>query len=1728
MADRGRSMKRVGGALRSGSSGRDSSAESRRARDDQRRLEEAVAQSLHDTAAVGAFTMSTVALAAEAEERFPHMTMQHIAEIYPGMSSRDRRQAVREARAITDAARREFMDARLAAISTAGPGHHGDDGPYGDDGPHGDDGPYGDDGPHGDDGPAEELDVADTVAMEHLRDELVAEAEYRRIIPVGTDLPLAQTPSLIAEQDELLALQTPPSGVAWKCNSLRHVSTVGDHLPLTLELQTAMRDTHALHGAARTAARAAVLAQMGHQTRMALVHTRASILTHEGLDLRVPGAITHAVVMSSQSPAHRVRSENVRRELEERLRAIWADPDEVTDQLSAILATRIVTFATILPPAFHTQHYDALRDLAELTPAEMTGVRNVANHVLGMFPRPPVPPATTLTADDIYSHFHRISTNGGALFEYGGLYIPGDFNTEDVDVVMLGAATANLLRGEEAILAIMNDHYHDTGEGVELGPSDFATSAALTFTAIRALFQGDLMMRMVKHMLHEEGGSIKICPEILVRLVKAGTGPAFVGEAVVVGLTWTFQESDDDLVLRDKISEMIAALVALVFDRNSKKSGMEIQSISSIRFSGAKISRLTRGGTYFELPKALASRTAVQNIYSDDNLCAQYAVALAIYMLDHATKPPGGDLSSCSAYKFIIKGLKWTDITFPMEPQQWSRFERLNPKYGVFLYEWDADRERVIANRIPSNREKCTHFLKLLLVSSKDKEGNDIWHYVTITSMARLFSSRTMRVANGGLICPICINNVKQDDFDDHFRMCKEVCDTAMVYPQPGTTIQYDKFLCENYSIFNIMADTECIVEKVLDTEERVFELQSSDAAVSGSICTSEHKPVAFGVHVMNMMPMSISNDIVESLCPTRLLVGGEPTKLTEQFIDLVVGYGETLRELAAPKPSNRHPMYMINLATDFALAPDEKCCVCGYSIRGVSKLPWAHKDPENIIGNIVNLVNHYTGEYKGHCHAFCSKKVYSDIAKPKIVVWFHNGSGYDLKIIVSNLGATKWADQLKNTYILAKSSERWTRFDLAGIQFKDTMSHLPQSLSNLVDRIARNETEVDNNCTILKTVICKHYAHIAGIDIKWKLLARKGVFPYKYLDSYSKLVSVGLPSKDDFHSDLGVGSDISTADYDFACEVFSIFQCQTLQDYMELYLLTDICLLGDVWFQYRRFVMQHYNLDPARFESLPAVAFASALRLSNTKVELISDPDMAMFIQRSVRGGVSYAVRPHAVANNSETRRLGGDTSGIKHDTDTHILYFDANSLYGGCMREFLPTGNFEWVDKSNWTVEIVTEKILPIVRDNLSSNFNFFIEVDLSYPKQLHDLFNDLPPAPDAAVTNKDHLSHQQRTSNGEDASYGMKKLLPSLLSKKRYVAYGTTLALWVDCGVVIDKVHRVLQFDQSPWMRPFIDTNIRLRKEARSNGDEFGVDMAKLMGNSAYGKTIQDPRRETSLTLMHTDKSDDEAKRDHIQRQIGKNNWKRGVSIGHGLWVIEKAKRQVTMDKPSHVGAVILEISKYVMYRFWYMVLKKHFGDRISLLYMDTDSFMMQVTSRDAYAELALIERTANGGTPVSTPGDGFFDWSSMDRRIDFDQPEYGSQVNQLVQYKFKNELGSKGVIVEAIFVRSKLYQFKMMDRATGKEIVKCLAKGVPKPCRTSLNYNLCLVSKGSQSCVATLIRSFHMKVTTGLYRKKALPESVLSNDKRYLFSENLDSTSPVYISYAIGHWRTTTLE
>ena len=259
--------------------------------------------------------------------------------------------------------------------------------------------------------------------------------------------------------------------------------------------------------------------------------------------------------------------------------------------------------------------------------------------------------------------------------------------------------------------------------------------------------------------------------------------------------------------------------------------------------------------------------------------------------------------------------------------------------------------------------------------------------------------------------------------------------------------------------------------------------------------------------------------------------------------------------------------------------------------------------------------------------------------------------------------------------------------------------------------------------------------------------------------------------------------------------------------------------------------------------------------------------------------------------------------------------------------------------------------------------------------------------------------------------------KKLVCNLYDKKNYDFHIRSLKQAINHGLILKKVHRVIQFNQESWLKPYIDMNTELRKKSKN---DFEKDFFKLMNNTVFGKTMENVRKHRDIKLVNTDK--------RRNRLVSEPNYHTTKWFQEKLLAIEMKKTKGKMNKPIYLGLSILEISKTLMYEFWYDYMKPKYGDNVKLCFMNTDSFIMHIKTEDLYKDIA----------------------NDVDKKFDSSNYEVNrplpTEKNKKVIGLMKDELGGK-IMTEFVALRPKTYSYLTDDceedkKSKGKK--KCVAK------------------------------------------------------------------------------------
>ena len=497
----------------------------------------------------------------------------------------------------------------------------------------------------------------------------------------------------------------------------------------------------------------------------------------------------------------------------------------------------------------------------------------------------------------------------------------------------------------------------------------------------------------------------------------------------------------------------------------------------------------------------------------------------------------------------------------------------------------------------------------------------------------------------------------------------------------------------------------------------------------------------------------------------------------------------------------------------------------------------------ENVI---VRDHDHFQGTFRGAAHQECNLKYKIDKKRYKLPVIFHNLRGYDSHLIMQ---------AIKKKYgkirVIPNNYENYQSFTLGYLKFLDSHQFLPDCLSELARKMNVEDF--------------KYISRFFPTPNERVLMLQKGFYPYNYMTSMSKFDETELPPQTAFYNQL-IDEPLKDCEYEHVKTVWRTFQCQTMRDYHNLYLSSDVYLLADIFEKFRVDSLSMYGLEPTYYYSLPGLAWDAALKHSDIELELIRDIDTYLMIEKGIRGGISMISNRYAKANDP---RMGSDYN--QNMPTKTILYLDANSLYPTAMCEPLPIDEFSMVNNP---------ESLDVMQVGDYDKYGYILEIDGYMPREKHEQFNDYPLAPEKKIVTHDMLSPFQKQHFPSTKS--VKKLVPHLDKLEKYVLHYRNLKLYIELGFVVTKIHRAVRFRQGAWLKSFMELCIEKRREAALIGDKARVAIIKFIMNAVFGKAMENVRTHMNIELLTSDKI--------FKKRIAKPNFKGSKRFHDDLVAVE----------------------------------------------------------------------------------------------------------------------------------------------------------------------------------------------------------------------------------------------
>ena len=541
----------------------------------------------------------------------------------------------------------------------------------------------------------------------------------------------------------------------------------------------------------------------------------------------------------------------------------------------------------------------------------------------------------------------------------------------------------------------------------------------------------------------------------------------------------------------------------------------------------------------------------------------------------------------------------------------------------------------------------------------------------------------------------------------------------------------------------------------------------------------------------------------------------------------------------------------------------------------------------------------------------------------------------------------------------------------------KDLKKDYPDEIKNLEEALLDYMGE--NDLKILKT----------GFPDKWKILSKKLAYPYDFFNStenYQK--PVDNLKKEDFFNKLK-----NKCPYDEeiqrTMDIIKKFNIKNGEQLTEIYLKSDILLLACVFEKLIKVSINEFDNNPLYCISLPGYICECGLKYTGIHLQTLQDKDLILTLENNIRGGISSVMGDRYV-NSNENKK---------------ILYVDVNNLFGHSMSQPLP---YDEIEMSHGHPDLYMNWLEEILNTPDDNEIGYFLEVDLKYPDDIKEKTKNFPFCPQNKILDKEKYNDYMNKIKPENYIKS-KKLLCDLTDKKNYLVHYRMLKFYVRHGMVVDKLHEIISFKQSNWLEKYINFNTQKRNKTEN---DFEKDFYKLLINALYGKTMENVRNRLGLKFF---KKGEYKKIIKYQLKLTFN----GIHKSYedcDKYVFRK--NEVLMDKPIYLGFAVLELSKLHMYETYYDKLQPFFGQvKIQLHYMDTDSFVLSVNTKDIIKDLKNLE--------------DIFDFSNLD-----ENHELFSNKNKKIIGKFKIETPKNIWLDEFICLRSKMYSFKCGDNTKNK--------------------------------------------------------------------------------------------
>lgn len=644
----------------------------------------------------------------------------------------------------------------------------------------------------------------------------------------------------------------------------------------------------------------------------------------------------------------------------------------------------------------------------------------------------------------------------------------------------------------------------------------------------------------------------------------------------------------------------------------------------------------------------------VLDIKMSNDCCFIYAIAAFLYQNNFDTLNKKEDANSYT--QLIHDNFDVDGIRFPTPFEDIAKFvnqnKHLNININIFTVKED-ELVLVVPNIIDIRNpgERNVNLLALYPKIESDKCEKEMKlvdaHFVLINKIETLFSKKDkagrLRSKTVCHLCQATFTSSESEKFLKHKKFCTNVRSQFQEMPEKNYKLKFDEsdFNKQYLNEYVIFYDFECLLKDTDNTCEKCLTIcKCIEERKSFSEIQQNHVPILYNVHIIDN-----KNKIIDQ--KTKYCPKGDAA---EQLLKYLFRHQDQWLE---DMRGDEEKMYLSMEQKKGILKKQHNRC------RHCRKKCSFEKD------DLVVDHSHYSGVIHGITHNLCNL---NRSRKKKIPIFAHNAMGYDSHFILDALVKLRKKDSMY-LKVIPYNIQQYRAIFAKNFCFLDSYQFLFSGLDSLMKDYTQRKDPSEMTIINQSNLTLDENGNFSSV--RRDFLLRKGLIPWKMVSGRTILKEKRDNLPNDlklYHSNLS-NSTPSLEELQKAQEFYTQFKCQSLLDYLKIYCKTDVLILAEIFISMRNEIWQWAEIDIAHFVGLPAAAFCVFKKKSRSKIGLISDTKMLSTVLSGIRGGMSFV----------STRVIRACP---KHNPNVHLIYCDANNLYGYCQTKKLPSGNFKFVD--------------------------------------------------------------------------------------------------------------------------------------------------------------------------------------------------------------------------------------------------------------------------------------------------------------------------------------------------------------------------------------------------------------------------------------------------------------